>query len=829
MASKSVRSCVAATIIFVSSFAAACHQERSVESTYQDIRQEAQLGQLDVAVRDADAAYHRYLSKDPDAAWRFRVQKAHFLCLKGSFKESLQLLESDVPENLTHSETAARRRMVRGLDYTSLQRFDEADQELKAAEEIAALSPSALSADVAQARGTLELVRKHYPEAAAASRRTLLLARQAKLDSLEVNALGTLGNVAMGEEHYDEAIDWYKIALARSQTLGTHFLEALALGNMGWSYQAVGDFESAETVLKEAEKTSAAAGRTGNRVYWLTMLGDVYYQERRLGDAENVSRQALSLAQAMDDKATTTYCLNTLSEIALATGALEQAEKYNTQALEIERAGLDQSGIALSTIVAARLARGRGENREAETTLQSIIADQQVETPLRWQAQARLARVYADEGQFPKAETEFQTAVRTIEAARAGVQKDEFRVSFLASAIEFYDDYIAFLIRRGRTLEALHAADLARARTLEDGLTVRPKLASGAPQPFEPQQLARRLDATLLFYWLGETQSHLWVVTPAGTTHFPLPPADQIEPLLKSYRTALFQSRDPLETGTSDAEKLYSVLVQPAEKLIPHSSRVILLPDGSLYSLNFESLIVPAPKPHYWIEDVTLTSANSLSLLASAATRVPPKDRTLFLVGNTVSPNTDFPALPQAPEEMQDVEKYFPQARRAVLTGAQGTPAAYLSSQPERFSYMHFVTHGTASRTRPLESAVILSKEKDADSYKLYARDIVKRRLSAYLVVISACNGAGTRAYSGEGLVGLSWAFLRAGAHNVIGALWEVSDSSTPQLMDKLYDGLSHGEDPAAALRAAKLSLLHSGTVYKKPFYWAPFQLYAGS
>jgi CHAT domain-containing protein len=99
-------------------------------------------------------------------------------------------------------------------------------------------------------------------------------------------------------------------------------------------------------------------------------------------------------------------------------------------------------------------------------------------------------------------------------------------------------------------------------------------------------------------------------------------------------------------------------------------------------------------------------------------------------------------------------------------------------------------------------------------------------------VTISACNGAGTRAYAGEGLVGLSWAFLRAGAHNVIGALWEVSDaSSTPQLMDAMYAGIDKGQDPATALHNAKLAILHSSgaSVFKKPFYWAPFQLYTGS
>jgi CHAT domain-containing protein len=165
-----------------------------------------------------------------------------------------------------------------------------------------------------------------------------------------------------------------------------------------------------------------------------------------------------------------------------------------------------------------------------------------------------------------------------------------------------------------------------------------------------------------------------------------------------------------------------------------------------------------------------------------------------------------------------------------VLEGRQATPSAYLNSSPEQFSFLHFVTHGTASQTRPLESAVILTRE--GDSYKLYARDIITHPLNAELVTISACNGAGTRAYVGEGLVGLSWAFLRAGAHNVIAALWEVSDtSSTARLMDALYANLDRGADPATALRNAKLYILksNSDTVFRKPFYWAPFQLYAGS
>ena len=134
----------------------------------------------------------------------------------------------------------------------------------------------------------------------------------------------------------------------------------------------------------------------------------------------------------------------------------------------------------------------------------------------------------------------------------------------------------------------------------------------------------------------------------------------------------------------------------------------------------------------------------------------------------------------------------------------------------------------------PLDSAIILSRTASStataenDSFKLYAREIMRHPIDARLVTISACYGSGTRAYAGEGLVGLSWAFLHAGAHNVVGALWEASDSSSPRLMDTLYQGLEDGQSPATALRQAKLILLHSQSNFRKPFYWAPFQIYTG-
>jgi CHAT domain-containing protein len=240
----------------------------------------------------------------------------------------------------------------------------------------------------------------------------------------------------------------------------------------------------------------------------------------------------------------------------------------------------------------------------------------------------------------------------------------------------------------------------------------------------------------------------------------PLPPAGELQTLVDSYRkTFIDDPRDPLEAGNADGKNLYATLIQPAEKLIAKNSRVVILPDGSLNSLNFETLIVSSPqaenKPHYWIEDATVLTANSLTLLARGSIAVPPRVGNMLMVGEALAASPEFPPLPEAGKEVELLEKYFGESQRLELLGNNATSTAFLASQPEKFSYLHFATHGTASQLRPLESAVILSPDKD--SYKLYARDVVQHPLTAYLVTISACNGAGSKTYAGEGLVGLSW------------------------------------------------------------------------
>jgi tetratricopeptide (TPR) repeat protein len=861
----------------------ACRVE-SPQANYDRIRQEIGHGQLDAALQHLDQIIVRHSAKD-EWGWRFRILKARILVLRKQPQEALTLLDPDVPVSLTPTEIPGLRKLTQGMAYRSAQHFAQARRSFEEAESMSGqLSPS-VRCELLIAEGNLAIDERAYAQAGQRYGAALALARQERLPLLELTVLTDLGWLEPSEEHFDRAIDVNRSALQLSYSMQAHGQTATILGNLAWSYSELGDFESALDFFKQGAEASRSSGLPVLTAYWLTGIANSEIALRDYAAAEKLAQETLQQAEKLKNAQTIVECRNILTRTALRTGRLDEAEKHNQAALAMERSGADHFGLPDSLILAGQIAIARGRYQDAEQSFQEVLRASTVETPLRWQAQAGLAGVRDGQGKVAEAEDFYKTAIAMIETARSSINHEELRVSFLSSGIAVYGDYIDFLVRHGRTDDALVQADLSRARTLAEGLSAAPGAKSPrAPRntafqavPLRSQQLAQRLHATLLVYWLGEKQSFLWTVTPTRTQCHKLPPAAEIDALVKTYREATLKSADVLSTAAAaeTGQKLYHALVEPAlgpalespveavlsgrpdalrntgilpvlpsanvgarfsafpgqpkpPAFTPPTPRFIILPDGSLNGLNFETLIVANPQPHFWIEDATITTANSLSLLQAAANRPRTAQRNLLLVGDAV-PVPQFGELPQAKSEIAKLRERFASKRGTILQGPAATPSAYLGSHPEHYSYLHFVTHGTASRARPLESAVILSKEPQSDTYKLYARDIISRPLKAELVTISACNGSGTRSYSGEGLVGLSWAFLRAGAHNVVGALWEVSDVSTPNLMDKMYAELAAGRDPATALRNAKLSLLHQHNVFSKPFYWAPFQLYSGS
>jgi CHAT domain-containing protein len=810
-------------------------------AAYNHAVQTFQRGDLAMSQQEAALGAWQFQFSAPDWAAKFILLQAETMARRGLYNDALRLL-AGFHSDSSHPEETVRKLAIEADALTRQQQLSAADQRLIQAESLCKSADYASCGSVLRSRGSLAVrlgqlttARQYYLE-------SLLFARAHQDRWAEVGALCNLGFAEMQLGRFDEAVNWLKSAHPQAVELGSDYWTQLVVGNLGWAYYQLGDDDRALELFLEAEKTAAKLGNHPNELKWISNVGAVYHDQGDLNRAAQSYRKALDLARQINSKEEMANMLEDLAQDSVETGKLDEAGAWLDQVTPMVSAG---GNLLRTNVMVTRgmLAAARREDRQAETLFRAVQNDSASPTTRRLSAGDELAGLFEQEGNTQAAEQMYKATLTAFESARAQLKHENSRLPFAANATGIYDDYIHLLVKEGKSEEALAVASQSRARTLAQGLGVAGNKASFQPATLNPRQIARQSGATLLFYWLGAEQSYMWVITPYKITLIKLPSQVEIVAHIKRYSKALLDLEDPLQTGNPDGQALYQILVAPAAKLIRSNTPIMILADGRLSPLNFETLLAPGPSPkigrsagpaprlHYWIEDATLLSAPSLDLLAAAK---PARGirRKLLLLGNPVSPSPDYPTLPLFGAEMTRIERHFAARHAAVFAGEQATPAAYLTGNPAQYSYIHFVSHAVASRTDPLDSAIILSGSTLSGgntgeaSFKLYARDIMQHPIDARLVTISACYGSGTRSYAGEGLVGLSWAFLRAGAHNVIGALWEVSDDSTPRLMDTLYQGLEDGQAPAAALRNAKLDLLHSQSRFSKPFFWAPFQIY---
>lgn len=795
-----------------------------------------QRGSLAESQREASAGFERSRASDPVWATKFQLLEAESMLWRGLYEDALRALSSY--QGPTEPDTGTVEKLaIEAVSLTREQQTLAADQRLIQAETICSNAVLPSCGNVLAARAILEAKLGQLAPARQSFLSALDFARSHHDPWMEAAMTLNLGYIALQADHYDEAVNWSIKANQQAVGYGYENLAQIAAGNLGWAFYQLGDDERALDQFVAAQKVAAHLGNFRYQLKWLSTAGYVYRDSGDWTSAVHDYRQALDLAQQIRSREDIVIALEDLADISLIAGQLDKADFYVRQVTPMETtSGAHPSAVLLLTM--GKLAAARGQYTKSQQYFDSVRSDPTSLMTTRLNAGYELAELYEAQHNVAAAERMYQTTLAAYDAARSQLKSEESQLPFGTNAAQIYDSYIHFLVQRGRSEAALAAADESRARTLERALGSVDAKKQVRTSATDPRRFAQSTDSTLLFYWLGEKQSCLWVITPAKVGFFTLPSQQKIAARIENYRKALLDLRDPIREENADGQALYRMLIAPAAAMIRPNKPVVILDDGILSKLNFETLLVPGPGPiakrgpdgttqlHYLIDDLTLSSAPSLAMLAPAKSGAGSRQR-MLLIGNSLSPDRDFPALPLFSLEMSRIESHFAPEQLSVFGGPQATPAAYIASRPEQYSYIHFVSHAVANSTDPLDSAIILSNSAGhEDSYKLYAREIIQHPIDAKLVTISACYGSGTRSYAGEGLVGLSWAFLRAGAQRVIGALWEVSDDSTPRLMDTLYQDLASGASPALALHNAKLALLHSQTRFRIPFYWAPFQIY---
>jgi len=384
---------------------------------------------------------------------------------------------------------------------------------------------------------------------------------------------------------------------------------------------------------------------------------------------------------------------------------------------------------------------------------------------------------------------------------------------------------------------------------------------------------------TVLEFALGDEKSHVWLVNSNQITAYDLPPANKIEKQVQLFRNAL-TAREPLPGENSldkykqrirNADLAYPRIARQLSQLLlgpvnlASAKRLLIVPDGALQYIPFSALpLAQLDKSNALLmshhEVVVLPSVSALSNLRKAAEKRDPPTHTAVIVADPVVERDDPrvphlhgantkksqerpPALKMALRDIQATQGItrLPGSRaeaRAIeqALGAQDVFLALdfnasrdniLQGTLEHYRFVHFATHGIIDARRPEMSGLVLSlvneKGQPQDGY-LRLGDIYKLKLSADLVVLSACNSALGKELESEGIIGLPRGFLYAGGKSVIASLWKVEDEAAAEFMKGLYARINQGESPSAALRGAQLEMSR-GRRWPEPFYWAAFVL----
>jgi CHAT domain-containing protein/Tfp pilus assembly protein PilF len=769
---------------------------------------------------NAQAIAERGLASAPPGstwAWTLRLYRGEILIRRGKLAEAAPELTASLPPDPAFDPLRARQKYLAALMLLGQKNVD-LEGALSALGEARRLAPaeSELQLEIGSQEGQV-LARLGRPREAEQTLDAVIHQAEARGDRfMQAHGWNNLGMVALTRGRWDEAVTRFDRVLSFADLEQTTVFAA-ALINAGACYARLGEFDRALKFQQRAVAYHADHGPPVSHVSALGEIGNTYVQQGEPEAALPYYQKALAVAR--DANVPAAVWAGNLAAAQIDLGRWDEAERFNDEAKRL-KAVQHLRTTAYNDLNTAEIALGRGRLDEADRRFQDLLGDPAVDVEVRWQVQAGLAKIALARARPAEAGRHFEAALGSIEQTQTNLIKTDFRLTFLTRLIAFYQSYIDALVDQGKVERALEIADSSRGRVLatRTNWPAPPKATAAAMR-----QVAARSQAVLLSYWLGRERSYLWVIGPGGIHLVRLPAAAEIAALVRQYNSVIGDAlADPLASSGNAGDRLYDLLIKPASAWLTRGSRVILVADGALHGLNFETLPVAGATRHYWIEDVELQTAPGLSMLTAPRPR-PAGPPSLLLIGDPVPPPAEFPPLKYASTEIANIASHFSNAA-VIYTGAQASPAAYMGATPGRFRLVHFATHASANLESPLDSAVILSGPEAA--FKLYARDVADVPLRAELVTVSACRSAGERIYTGEGLVGFAWAFLRAGSSRVIAGLWDVDDRSTSELMDQLYAGLAAGHSPAQALRAAKLALLTRGANYRKPYYWGPFQLF---
>ncbi len=686
-----------------------------------------------------------------------------------------------------------------------------------------------------------------------------------------------LANLAWFQGDYQAAFQRLTQADQQAGLTNDAQLRIMVENTRGLMYWTLNEPEKGLHHLHDAVKLSEASNIQTELASSLNNLGLIYRQQSDHTTALEKFTRAKELDESLKSLWGLGYDHRNIGISLLALGKLKEAE---AQFLKAEQISADIHNVTNWVKALLELGNVNQALHQPEQALDYYqqtfdLAKKHGIKEVEWRAAAGMGAVLREKKQTTESLSWLSTAVEVVESMRAALKIDELRNSFQHNKLDLYRDIITLLISMNLTDDAFNYLERSRSRSFIDLLgnqkmsfkneadqdtwthintlgstldSLRSELGSYDQPPATLQERYQKLKAQyeeailevkqqnpslssfiavdplnlkgvqgllapkvgLVSYFITHDQVYLWLITQQQTLFKQVAVGEQeLLTLISRYRQ-LVQHLEPVD---EELQKLYGWLIKPFESEISHLEVLGIIPDGPLHFLSFAAL---KHGPAYLVDDIPLFYAPSASVFQfTFAKRQTTKNEKVLAIGNPDLGNYNY-ELPLAELEAQSMKWNYPQMD--ILTGAKATKE-WVVENISKYGIIHLAAHGEFDEFNPLLSSLWLSSP-NPENRRLTVKEVFGLELNADLVTLSACQTGLGKLEAGE-LIGLNRAFIYAGTHALVSALWRVDDLSTSVLMKHFYRNYVT-LNKAKSLRQAQLIVKKD---FPHPSYWAGFSL----
>lgn len=667
-------------------------------------------------------------------------------------------------------------------------------------------------------------------------------------------ALNQLGSHSLLAGDTTSAFKYYSRSLQLAQEMDDKFAMTYSQIYIGNIFVKQGKPDQALQSYQKALQISQASGMKKAMADVHNDMAVLYYGQKQLPEAEGEVSKAIVLAGGDGYRDLQADALHTQGLIFRDTGKVEEAitsMQQSVQLIESIRSELDSPEEKAGFLET---------RRNIYEDLIELLLKQNKKSEAFGYAQRSKARAFLDllvemdidvgKGLPPDLREKKEALVNEMVEIQSQIREENDKDSPSNSKVKSLEE-------KSNQLEEQYRNIVREIRKRA------PQLAEvWYPEPLDVEQTQSLLDpqSILLEYFVGKEGSLLFAITHESLNVYRLPTEKNLSDTVNAIRDAL-QKPDPVQQVVEGAysryvtssSSLYQMLLQPASADIQGKSRLLIAPDGPLHYLPFECLLSQSVKTAqldfsklpYVTRNFEIQYISSASVLASLHSQEQlnaggPRQKELLAFADPALPTrnqTKDPSsvrgwvgtlsdLPHAKTEVEGIAQLYPRETILTFYGNQASEKNLKHMDLESYQRLHFASHGLIDEEKPQFSALVLSPDpNDEEDGFLTVREVFELKLNADLVVLSACKTGLGRTIRGEGVSGLSRAFLSSGARNVLVSLWNVYDSSTASFMKAFYRNMQQdGTDKLKSLKDARTSMIQS-VKYSHPYYWAPFVL----